>query len=221
MLKKYHKILRIKTPETPVRKRTLSDDEVKMLLTGDVIIEEKIDGGIVGLSRKGDIPIAQGKGRYIPQNENSKQVYGLWNWVWKNYDKIMCIPEGWIVYGEWMRVKHNIFYDDLPDYFIGFDIWNGIQYRCQLDTYDLLSDWGFYKVDMLGWYDSPSLNWILSLVGKSRFSSSEMMEGLVIKNQDNRMYGKYVTREFDGAMDQHWLNKPIAENKCYNGVKTY
>ena len=37
-------------------------------------------------------------------------------------------PERHILFGEWMRAQHSVFYDKLPDLFLAFDIYD----RCAL-----------------------------------------------------------------------------------------
>lgn len=70
---KYPKIYRICTKEAPSTKKCLSESEISALLDGEVIVEEKIDGGICGISWKGDTHHAQGRGRIVHYAENSKQ----------------------------------------------------------------------------------------------------------------------------------------------------
>ncbi len=212
-LKKYDDILRIKTSNILPYRRSMDDKQIKILFDGEVIVEEKVDGGIVGLSYVGDEIKIQGRGRYILPSENSKQFYGLNSWAYQHYENIMLIPEGWIVFGEWLRVKHNIFYDRLPDYFIAFDVWDGTKYLLYKDKCILLSLLNFNEVPFICNSKSLSIKDIPKLIGKSRYSSSEIMEGLVFKNQTNGLYGKYVRREFDDSIEEHWLKQPIIENR--------
>lgn len=222
---KYTDIYRIcpKWSDIPKKKKCLSDKEVKNLLNygkgeiGEIIFEEKVDGGIVGISREGYNIIIQGRGRIIPPTENSKQVFGLNSWAYANYEKIMKVPEKFFVYGEWMKASHNIFYDELPDFFIALDVWNGEYYLDYDNKTNFLKDIGFAQVSLLYRYSGIgsrlSVKDIVDMAKKSRFSSSETMEGIVIKNYKKRLMGKFVRREFDDAMDKHWLEKPIIENR--------
>lgn len=89
---KYPKIYRICTKEAPSTKKCLSESEISALLDGEVIVEEKIDGGICGISWKGDTHHAQGRGRIVHYAENSKQFHGFNKWIYENYEKIQQIP---------------------------------------------------------------------------------------------------------------------------------
>ncbi len=209
---KYPKIYRICTKETPSTKKCLSESEISALLDGEVIVEEKIDGGICGISWKGDTHHAQGRGRIVHYAENSKQFHGFNKWIYANYEKIQQIPAGWIIYGEWMRACHNIFYDMLPDYFIAFDVWNGSTFLGYDEKTRFLQKIGFEQVPLLH-RGSLRIQDIFNMVTKSKYSAGELAEGVVVKNYEKSLMGKYVRREFMEAMDEHWLKKPLRENK--------
>jgi ATP-dependent RNA circularization protein (DNA/RNA ligase family) len=210
---KYPKIYRIcPEKEAPLTKKCLFESEISALLDEEVVVEEKIDGGICGLSWKGDSHQAQGRGRAVHYTENSKQFYGFNKWIYENYEKIQQIPAGWIVYGEWMRACHNIFYDSLPDYFIAFDVWNGSKLLAYDEKTQFLHKVGFEQVPLL-YCGTARVEGIFSLVTKSKYSTIELAEGIVIKNYAKALMGKYVRREFMESMDEHWLKKPLRENK--------
>ncbi len=114
--------------DPPKRKKCLEEDEVKDLLGGHTVFEEKVDGGVVGLAWNGDTHLAIGKNSMIHYANNSKKFYGLNSWIYANYENIQKIPIGWIIFGEWLRAQHNIFYNNLPDYFVAFDVWDGRRY---------------------------------------------------------------------------------------------
>ncbi len=236
-LRKYHRIMRIcpkkyksilrKIPKNlvgniadpPKRKKCLSEAEVEILLDGRVVIEEKVDGGILELAWNGDRHLAMGKHSMINPNDNSKKFYGLHSWIYSNYEKIQKIPMGYIVYGEWMRARHNIPYDSLPDYFLGFDIWNGHKFLDIIERSTFLYDIGFAEVPII--YNGTNLGiedliCITEGVGgvsnKSRFNCGEIIEGIIIRN-DNGLIGKYVRREFMDSIEENWINLPLVENK--------
>lgn len=209
---KYPKIYRICTKNSPATKKCLSELEISLLFSDEVIIEEKIDGGVCGISWRGDTHHAQGRGRAVHYTENSKQFYGFNKWIYENYEKVQHIPIGWIVYGEWMRACHNIFYDLLPDYFIAFDVWNGSKFLVYDEKTTFLQKLDFKQVPLL-YRGTIKVQDIFSLVGKSNYSTTELVEGFVIKNYAKSMMGKYVRREFMNGIDEHWLRKPIKENR--------
>lgn len=205
--------------DPPKRKKCLEVDEVKELLSGHTIIEEKIDGGVIGIAWDGNKHLAIGKHSMINPYDNSKKVYGLNSWIYQNYEKIQQIPIGWIIFGEWMRSSHQIFYDQLPDYFLVFDIWNGYRYLDLQSRSNMLYKLGFKEVPLIYSGDDLNIEDILCIAGglsvsdMSRFSSSEIFEGIVIKNYDKQLYGKYVRREFMDSIEENWINSPLTENR--------
>lgn len=204
--------------DPPKRKKCLEEDEVKALLGGHTVFEEKVDGGVVGLAWNGDMHLAIGKHSMINPYDNSKKFYGLNSWIYANYEKIQKIPLGWIIFGEWLRSQHNIFYNNLPDYFVAFDVWNGHRYLDLQNRSDMLHRLGFAEVPLIYSGDNLDVEDVLciadglSVSNKSRFSSSEIFEGVVIKNYDKQLYGKYVRREFLESIEKHWLELPLVEN---------
>lgn len=219
MLKNVPKACLDNIADPPKRKKCLSEDEVKNLLYGHITIEEKIDGGVVGLAYDGNTHLAIGKHTMIPDTTNSKGFYELNNWIYSNYEKIQKIPIGWIVYGEWMRASHNILYNKLPDYFISFDVWNGHKYLDITNRSIFLYEIGFEEISIIHSGTNLGIEDILFICegkfgvsNKSRFSSTETFEGLVIKN-DNGLVGKYVRKEFMSSTEEHWLKSPLIENK--------
>lgn len=219
MLKKYHRIYRMcpKGMDIPPKKKCLSSHEVQILLEGEVVIEEKIDGGIVGISwdHSAYKHVAIGKHNPIPTNDNSKKFYGFNKWIYDHYEKIMLIPYGWTIYGEWMRACHNIAYDKLPDYFMGFDIWDGRRYIDYSSKEVIFKQFGFEMIPAIHVGKVNGLKDIIKMVKRSAYSSFENMEGIVIKNYEKSLMGKFVTREFDDKLElnDHWLERPLIENK--------
>jgi hypothetical protein len=203
-------------------KKCLEEDEVKALLEGHVTMDEKIDGGVLGLAWDGLRPLVVGKHSMVNYDLSSKKFYGLREWIYDNYNRISEIPLGWVVYGEWVRREHHIPYDGLPNYFVGFDVFDGTIRHGFLNHVDrsiFLYDIGFAEVPFV--YSGTNLGiediiCITEGVGgvsnRSRFNSKEIIEGLVIRN-DNGLIGKYVRREFMDSIEENILNLPLVENK--------
>ena len=219
MLNKVPKNLIGNIADPPKRKKCLSEDEVEALLDGHVTIDEKVDGGVLGLGWNGEIPLVVGKHSMINYDVGTKKFYGLGEWIYSNYEKIGKIPDGWIVYGEWLRASHNIFYNGLPNYFVGFDIWNGHKFLDFKDRSIFLYEHGFAEVPFI--YSGTNLGiedliCITEGVGgvdnRSRFNRDEMIEGIIIRN-DNGLIGKYVRREFMDSIEENWIKSPLVKNK--------
>lgn len=230
-IRKYRRILRIcpkslrgipkylleNVTEPLKKKKCLAEVEVKELLSGHTIFEEKVDGGVVGIAWDGEKHLAIGKHSMINYDDNSKKFYGFNSWIYEHYEKIEKIPLGHIIYGEWLRAQHNIFYDKLSDYFLAFDIWDGNRFLDLYNRSEFLNKLGFAEVPFIYSGDDLDVEDILcvadglSISNKSRFSSNEIFEGVVIKNYEKNLMGKYVRREFPESID--WLELPLVENR--------
>lgn len=205
--------------DPPKKKKCLDVDEVMALLEGHTIFEEKVDGGVIGLSWDEEKHLAIGKHSMINPYDNSKKVFGLNSWIYQHYENIQQIPKGFVVYGEWMKASHNIFYDRLPDHFITFEVWDGHKYLDFQKKSEFLYELGFAQVPFI--YSGDDLDVAdvlciadgLSVSNKSRFSSGEIFEGIVIKNYEKNLFGKYVRREFMDSIEENWLKLPIVENR--------
>lgn len=211
-LKKYPRISRLCDKNSPPSKRCITPDELKDLLDGEVIIEEKIDGGVMGIANDRII----GRNRVIGIKENTKRFAGLNGWRGAKAYEISQIPDGWMVFGEWMYTKHNIHYTRLLDWFVAFDVWDGREFLGE-NKYKAITDLGFYWVGVVDIRDDLTPDTVMEYVRMvSRGTSSigdETMEGVVIKNPDKQLMGKYVRREFMDSMEEHWLKSGLVVNR--------
>ena len=91
-----------------------------------IVIEEKIDGANCGLGfdAAGEL-VLQCRG-HILDGGGKEPKFNLFK-SWANHHKdafLNRFEDRYVVYGEWMRAKHTIFYDALPHLFFEFDIWD-------------------------------------------------------------------------------------------------
>lgn len=108
------------------------------------IIEEKIDGSQMAIGWKHDAPYVQGKNSHIDQSDKRMAYHGVWAWIWENVAKLQKL-KGKLVFGEWMRVRHSLEYDLLPDWFIAFDVYDLEKGQSFLDEFDDDSHWTSHR----------------------------------------------------------------------------
>ena len=210
----YPDLRRIWFDHIPVRsaKRYLGDSDVRRLFSCKVAVEEKMDGSQVGLWWANGYPHVRGRSGHVFEKDDRPAFVGLWDWVWKHCSNLEKTKRH-VVFGEWLYPQHHIHYDKLPDWFTAFDIYDK-QDRRFLDASEkrsLLSNWGFAQAPELCSGMLTKMN-LLALVDgkKSARSSSEHMEGCVVKNSKLQMSAKYVSREFlVGVNDEptHWMDR--------------
>lgn len=90
-----------------------------------IIVTEKVDGSNVGILKKDGKLIALTRSGYTAESSPYKQHHYFADWVNRNRDKFVALPEGWRLCGEWCIVAHGTIYDlqnESP--FLAFDIIN-------------------------------------------------------------------------------------------------
>lgn len=200
----------------PKNKRCLTSAEVQALLGGAVTIEEKVDGANAGVIRHKQGFHLQKRGSLVGTSEH-EQFQFFHNWAnYQNYDKLMGLPKGYIVYGELMFAVHSIFYDRLPDYFLVFEVWNGQRYLSRAERDAFCDKYGFHQVPLLaeGHFNIGELAELIPATS----AFGDTIEGIVVKRyrkkQKERLVGKIVRPEFIKKMDEseHWTKYNIKRN---------
>ena len=105
--------------------KVLSEAERLDFLRHEVVVEEKVDGANLGLSFNSEANLSlQNRGTYL-------QVSGVGQWKkmeqWLNpkMDVLFeSIADRFILFGEWCYARHSVYYNRLPDLFLGFDLYD-------------------------------------------------------------------------------------------------
>lgn len=194
-----------------------------------LVIEEKVDGSNVGISFTNGELILQNRSHALEGGYKERQ-YDLFK-VWVNTysdEFYKVIGERYIIYGEWMYAKHNIYYDNLPHYFLEFDVYDK-EKNIFLDTKsrrELLKDLNLFSVPVLKEGYFKSYKEILDLLSDSNYISedfsSRLMEGLYIKIEEDNIVKerfKYVRKQFKQVQEGNndFYKKQIIQNKIKKG----
>jgi len=106
----------------------LGPTEVARFYSGvDVIIEEKVDGANLGISiGKHDYNLYYQNRSHFVCSTSASQWKGLASWERQHAHEIhsMLQPGRHILYGEWLAHQHSLDYDQLPSYFVAFDVYD-------------------------------------------------------------------------------------------------
>lgn len=188
--------------------KILQKSEVENILSAPITIEEKIDGANLGISfsSSGDLQL-QNRGGYLLM-----PLEGQWrllkNWIVSHENAIFdVLMDKYILFGEWCYAKHSIYYNALPDWFLGFDIFDTDREKfLSVERRNvLLNKMGVKVVPQLG-CGSFNVNELFWLFEKSK-CGDEMCEGIYIR-QDQGGYLKYrakmVRKEFKQNITGHW-----------------
>jgi hypothetical protein len=174
----------------------------------EVVVTEKMDGENITMYRD-----------YIHGRSLDDDGHVSKDWV-KNYwsQRRYYIPENYRICGECLYIKHSIPYDDLPDYFMGFSVWDG-DYCLDWDsTLTVFKDCGIMSVPfiMRGQFNAS----FIELHGNTLDYTKH--EGYVVRTTQgitpswwNLLIGKYVRPHHVQTTAKHWKYTTLLRNKLH------
>ena len=197
--------------------KVLSESERDEFLQHHLVIEEKVDGANLGISfdSEGNIR-AQNRGAYL-HLPGSGQWKKLGEWIAPRTDALFeHLSDRFILFGEWCYAQHSVFYDRLPDWFLGFDIYD------KQSSHFLSSDHRdglFQKIHIAqvpviarGRFAFPDL---VKLLSQSKLTN-QPAEGLYLrfdKDEWLAQRAKLVRPQFIQSVAQHWSRSTIRPNR--------
>lgn len=210
-------------PRPPRDDKVLGTQEVAELLARELVVEEKVDGANLGFSTSEDGDLrCQNRGSTLTPESAHPQFRPLWPWLAPRREALVdALWPDRLLFGEWCRAVHSVPYDALPDWFLGFDVYDRSAGRF-LDTRQrdaLLQRAGLHPVPSLG-RGRFDLHALLSLLGRSRLGQAPM-EGLVVRSEQDGWLtarAKLVRAEFIQAIDTHWSRGAIVQNRLIGSL---
>lgn len=194
----------------PREDKVLSREEAAWLLSWAVTVEEKADGANVGISRDADGALrVQNRGGYLSRATAHAQFAPLWRWLDARPWLADALAEGWILFGEWCYARHSVAYDKLPDYFIGFDIYDrGTGVFLPVEVRDaFLTDANIRGPARVG-SGRFTLAQLRALAEERSAYGPDPREGLIIRAADGAR-AKLVRPGFIQAIEGHWRRQPL------------
>jgi len=199
--------------------KVFSPAERSAFLEKPVVIEEKVDGANIGISvsPSGEIRV-QNRGQYI-QLPSPGQFGRLPSWLAVNAENLIeALGQNLILFGEWCTARHTVAYEELPDWFIAFDIYDREEdFFWTTERRDELAALLEIPVVPKLFQGHASLDEIKVLVlnEASRLGTSQL-EGVVVRQQSQERLldrAKLVHPEFTQAITDHWKNRRIEWNR--------
>jgi ATP-dependent RNA circularization protein (DNA/RNA ligase family) len=197
--------------------KVMSQSERNDFLRHELVVEEKVDGANLGISfdAEGNIR-AQNRGAYL-HLPNAGQWKKLAEWLAPRADALFeQLTEHYILFGEWCYAQHSVVYDRLPDWFLGFDIFDKgtARFFSCVRRDETLRTIGVSQVPKLdrGHFTLAELTELLS---QSQLSNKPA-EGLYLRFDqgdwlDQR--AKLVRPAFIQSMEQHWSRSGVRANR--------
>ena len=207
----------------------LSELETKDLFENELIIQEKVDGANLGLYMKDGEIYAINRNTPIDYSiTRNDQFKKLGKWINNNYvDLSSILEDNKMLFGEWLYAEHSVRYDNLPSYFLSFDIFdlNEEKFVSQTKLEDILEDTDISYNPVLYKGRINSISDLDNLMVQSQFGP-EKMEGLYLRVDDENHLvkrNKYVGAHFIQAIEEdgHWKNKGMKINKSNNVLESY
>ena len=215
------------------------------------VIEEKVDGANAGISLDEDGRVRlQSRGHFLTGGPREKHFDLFKQWARTHESALAArLGGGLTLYGEWLYAKHTVFYDQLPHYFLEFDIrdraggfWSTAKRREHLDGSVVTS----VPVLFEGIVEKPET--LPKLVAHSLYKSarwrdrlgddervvretdlSDLAEGLYVKVEDPKtrvvlarykwIRASFLTAVVDSG--SHWLARSIVPNQLAEGVELW
>lgn len=147
-----------------------------------LVVEEKLDGANAGLSFDAEGRLwLQSRGHFLTGGEREKHYDLFKSWAHVHAAALReALGDRHVLYGEWLYAKHTVFYDQLPHYFLEFDV---------LDTHAgdflsterrraLLAGSPVVPVPVLRTGPARRIDDLLALVGRSLYKSASWRERL-------------------------------------------
>ncbi len=193
--------------EHPAR-LVLSAAAAELWLHEPVVVEEKLDGANVSLWWDDGVHVASRGG--VGSTDRAGQLGRLRAWTAERVEPLRgLLADGWVLYGEWLWLRHTVAYDRLPDWLVALDLWHPQHEVANWSTRDA-------RCAAAGVLLPPRLfegvlkerQAVLLLLTASRFSSTDPAEGLVLRSRDGRRC-KLVAAGFNRHDDSAWARGRI------------
>ncbi|MEO9648925.1 MAG: RNA ligase family protein [Roseobacter sp.] len=100
------------------------DKSLKDLAGQHLIVEEKLDGANSAVSFDADGSLLlQSRGHYLTGGGRERHFAQFKTWAAAHAHVLHpALGHRFVMYGEWMYAKHTVFYDQLPHFFMEFDV---------------------------------------------------------------------------------------------------
>ena len=201
--------------------KVLSDSEIADILAQPLRIEEKLDGANLGISMRENGELrGQNRGQYLLE-PFAGQFSRLNSWLaQQQYALTDHLQPDWILFGEWCVARHSLDYDNLPDWFVVFDVYDRSEQKfwsCERRN-ALAEKIGLAVVPTLhqGEMTLDALKELLNSASSHYRQGSP--EGIVMRHDSTdwcEARAKLVRADFAQSIEEHWRSRAIEWNEVH------
>jgi ATP-dependent RNA circularization protein (DNA/RNA ligase family) len=203
--------------------KVLTATHVTNLLHDEVTVEEKLDGANLGFSINGEYGLrAQNRGQYLTEPFGG-QFSRLQDWLNLHSEDlrrnlVANAGDDLMLFGEWCAARHSLNYDNLPDWFLLFDVYERRtkKFWSSRRRNLLAREIGLATVATVfrGQCDLQRISDMLAYE-PSHFRQGAL-EGLVVRRESTEWCeerAKIVRADFTQSIDEHWSRRRIEWNR--------
>lgn len=171
-------------------------------LQGDIAVEEKVDGGCMGISLASDFSVlVQNRSRFITSKAHA-QFARLGDWIECHRAQLLELlsrdaqmPERFMLFGEWVAATHAIHYTALPDRFLAFDLYDRVndEFVSRPALMALLKDTDIQQVPLM-----------MDFTGSVKVADLCQMTTQQSAFRDGPVEGLYIRIQADGKTQQRY-----------------
>ncbi|MDR3605620.1 MAG: RNA ligase family protein [Syntrophaceae bacterium] len=202
--------------------KVMSKQEVDEFLSHELVVEEKVDGANLGISFDSSGSLKrQNRGAYL-EAPFTGQWKKLPEWLLPKTDLFLdVLSDQYILFGEWCYAQHSVYYDQLSDWFLGFDVFDKNEQRffSSQRRDSMFQRLGICQTPFIarGHFSFETLG---TLFSKSLLSE-EPSEGLYLRYDDGDWLGqraKLVRSQFVQNIEKHWTRGGIRPNRLIHRI---
>jgi hypothetical protein len=180
-----------------------------------IVVEEKVDGAnsAVSFTPEGRL-LLQSRGHFLDGGARERHFARFKSWASVHKAELWeRLGARYVMYGEWMYAKHTIFYDELPHYFLEFDILDTSTnfFLSTSERREMLAGMPVASVPVLYSGRARSTKHLLSLVGASQFKSLEWRERLRAACERRDLNAERVFAQTDESSEMEGLYIKVEE----------
>lgn len=182
-----------------------------------IVIEEKVDGANSAISFNSDGELLlQSRGHYLTGGYRERHFNLFKQWASVHQEAFFkVLGTRYIMYGEWLYAKHTVYYDNLPHYFMEFDIYDK-EKKIFLSTKrrrEMLKELPVVSVLVLAEGKFNKLNDVLAYLGDSYFKTENHIENLKLTATSLNLDPEKIAGETDSSRTMEGLYIKVEDDE--------